>query len=150
MHYIFIALLLAFADPAPPEDLIDKEIIIRNIKSPKGIFIISVYNDAAGFPKVGKEEQINKVMVNDTLPHSIKIHVSSEGWYAIAMFQDEDVTGKIKQDKIGVPEEAYGFSNNIHPRVEAPGFAACKFYISKQDTKPLEINLIQPRFHGKL
>jgi uncharacterized protein (DUF2141 family) len=134
---------------AAPED-IEAQVLLRNIKSNKGVFVISFYDDDKSFPKPGKELLTKKIAVNDTLPHLVKIIVPKEGWYAIAMFQDENETGKIKQDKVGIPEEAYGFSNNVHPRVEAPGFSSCKFYVSKTNNKPIEIRLVQPRFHGKL
>ena len=133
-----------------PSDEVETEILIRNIKGTKGVFVISFYDDEKSFPKVGKELLIEKIAVKDTLPHIAKVKVPKEGWYAIAMFQDENETGKIRQDKVGIPEEPYGFSNNIHPRVEAPSFSSCKFYVSKQQGKPIEIRLIQPHFHGKL
>ncbi len=144
-----LVLLSSFAiSPAVP-NAVEAEVIIHNIKNTKGVFIISFYDDAAAFPKVGKELLIEKVIVRDTLPHTVRVKVPKEGWYAIAMFQDEDENGKIKQDKIGIPEEPYAFSNNIHPRVEAPNFSSCKFYVG-ESVKPIDINLIQPRFGGKL
>jgi uncharacterized protein (DUF2141 family) len=133
---------------APGE--IETQIMIRNIKSPKGFFVISFYNSATDFPKVGKDMHTERIEVLDTLPHTIKVMLPAEGWYAIAMYQDEDSKPKIKQDVIGIPEEPYAFSNNVHPKVEAPGFAACKFYVGKQDNKVMWINLIQPKFHGRL
>lgn len=125
---------------------IETELLIRNVKDSRGDFVISFYDNEGAFPKVGREMLIEKVQVTDTLPHLIKVKVPKEGWYAIAMFQDEDSNGKIKQDKVGIPEEPYAFSNNIHPKVAAPTFALCKFYISKSAAKPQEIRLIQPRF----
>ena len=128
----------------------EAEILIRNIKNTKGNLVISLYDDAAAFPKVGKALLTETVTVRDTMPHLIKVKVPKEGYYAVAMFQDEDDNGKIKQDKVGIPEEPYAFSNNIHPKVAAPTFTLCKFYIGAADSKPIEIRLIQPRFGGKL
>ena len=145
-----LILLISGFTSYPASDEVETEILIRNIKDTKGVFVISFYDDDKAFPKVGKELLIEKVTVKDTLPHTVKVKVPKEGWYAIAMFQDEDENGKIRQDKVGIPEEPYAFSNNIHPRVEAPSFSSCKFYVSRQQEKPIEIRLIQPRFHGKL
>src|ERR1035441_5626421 len=77
------------------------ELVLCNIKSPKGVFVISFYNDEKSFPKPGREAFTEKVIVKDTVVHTVKFKLPAEGWYAIAMFQDEDETGKIKQDKIG-------------------------------------------------
>jgi len=149
---LLFSLILLFSGFTLPvtSDEVETEILICNIKGTKGVFVISFYDDEKAFPKAGKELLIEKVIVKDTLPHTVKVKVPKEGWYAIAMFQDEDESGKIKQDKVGIPEEPYAFSNNIHPRVEAPSFSSCKFYVGKGDKKPIEIRLIQPRFHGKL
>jgi uncharacterized protein (DUF2141 family) len=149
---LFILLIVFFSSfrvPSIASTEFETEIVVRNIKDTRGVFIISFYDDAAAFPKVGKELLTEKVIVKDTLPHVIKVKVPKEGWYAIAMFQDEDENGKIKQDKIGIPEEPYAFSNNIHPRIEAPSFSSCKFYVGNT-AKPIDISLIQPRFQGKL
>jgi uncharacterized protein (DUF2141 family) len=127
---------------AAPET--EVEVVLSNIRNPKGIFVISFYNNSKSFPKPGKEAFTEKVEVNDTLPHAVKIKLPAEGWYAIAMFQDEDKIGKIKQDEIGIPLEAYGFSNNIHPKTRAPSFTACKFYAGANGNSPIDIRLIQP------
>lgn len=150
---LFISLIVFFSSfviPSATPSEVEAEIIIRNIKTPRGVFVISFYDDAAAFPKVGKELLIEKVMVKDILPHTVRVKVPKEGWYAIAMFQDEDGNGKIKQDRIGIPQEPYAFSNNIHPRVKAPSFSSCKFYVGGGTSKAIEINLIQPRFQGRL
>ena len=149
---LLTALIFFFSSltmPSHPNE-IETEVLIRNIKGTKGVFVISFYDDEKAFPKVGKELLTEKVEVKDTFPHTIHVKVPKEGWYAIAMFQDEDLNGKIKQDRVGIPEEPYAFSNNIHPRVEAPTFSICKFYVGKEASKPIEIRLIQPRFHGRL
>lgn len=153
MHPILFSTLIllnSFFYTSPKQDELETEVLIRNIKNTKGVFVISFYNDEKAFPKPGKELLTQKVEVKDTLPHMVKIKVPKEGWYAIAMFQDEDENGKIKQDKVGIPMEPYAFSNNIHPHLEAPNFTACKFFVSHTEPKPMEIRLIQPKFKGKL
>jgi uncharacterized protein (DUF2141 family) len=133
--------------PAPQPEV---EVVLSNIKSAKGVFVISFYNDDKSFPKPGHEAFTEKVIVKDTLVHTVKIKLPAEGWYAIAMFQDENETGKIKQDEIGIPLEAYGFSNNVHPKTSAPKFAACRFYVGAVTNAPVAIRLIQPKLFKKL
>jgi uncharacterized protein (DUF2141 family) len=150
---VLLPLLLMFgfinAAPPPPNNGPEVEVELKNIKTPKGVFVISFYNDEKAFPKPGKEALTEKINVHDTLPHTYKFKLPSEGWYAIAMFQDEDETGKIKQDKIGIPLEAYAFSNNIHPKTGPPSFASCKFYATVSKCAKVAINLIQPFFQKK-
>jgi len=145
---ILVLLLCALvgAQSFKPVEQPEIEVVLKNIKSPHGVFIISFYNDDKAFPKPGKDAFTEKVMVHDTLQHTVKIKLPATGWYAVAMFQDEDGTGKIKQDKIGIPLEPYGFSNNIHPKTAAPTFSACKFFVRQNDNAPLIISLIHPKF----
>jgi uncharacterized protein (DUF2141 family) len=150
MYPLLLLHLLFSLHTAVSNDGVETEVLIRNIKSPQGTFVISLYDDSAAFPKVNKELLTETVTVKDTLPHLIRIKVPKEGWYAIAMYQDVDGNGKIKQDKVSIPQEPYAFSNNIHPKVAAPTFTLCKYYIAKQKSVPAEIRLIQPKFGGKL
>ena len=150
MHPILLLYWLSCQFMSIKTEQKEAEILIRNIRQTKGSFVISLYDDPAAFPKVGKALLTETVTVRDTLPHLVRVRVPKEGWYAVAMFQDEDENGKIKQDKVGIPEEPYAFSNNIHPKVAAPTFTLCKFYIGTPESKPIEIRLIQPRFGGKL
>ena len=153
MNSIFYAsvfmIFSAFLSSHPSQETVEVEVIIRNIKSPKGQFIISFYNNPSNFPKVGKDILTEKVEVNDTLPHHIKVRLPAEKWYAIAMYQDEDGKPRIKQDILGVPQEPYAFSNNMHPKVAAPTFEACRFYVDLGANKPIDISLIHPHLEIK-
>jgi uncharacterized protein (DUF2141 family) len=145
---LYITFSIFFGSYDKPSTEKEVEVTLSNIKTPKGVFVISVFNDDKTFCKAGKELLIQKVAVNDTSTRTVSIKVPQEGWYAIALFQDEDQNGKIKQDKIGFPLEAYAFSNNVKPKTSAPPFSACKFYVG--DKKPsLFIRLIQPIFKRK-
>lgn len=143
---LFSVSSLGFSYPLPEPEV---EVVLSNIKTPKGVFVISFYDNDASFPKPGKEAFTERVMVKDTVTHTVKFKLPAEGWYAVAMFQDEDETGKIKQDKIGIPLEAYAFSNNIHPKTGPPAFSACKFYVGGNGSAPIAIKLIQPKLFHK-
>lgn len=143
MYFMLLLALLFGRHPQPPANEAEIEVVVSNIKNPKGVLVISLYNDSRAFPKAGREYLTQKAALNDTLPHHVLIKVPAESWYAIAMFQDELQQGKIKQDGLGVPEEPYGFSNNIHPKTSAPSFSACKFYAGGNTRTVANIRLIQ-------
>ena len=152
MRIIFLLSLIFILSGARsfyPVNQAEIEVVLNNIKNARGVFVISFYNDAKSFPKPGKDAFTEKVRVNDTMARSVKFKLPAAGWYAIAMFQDEDESGKIKQDKIGYLLEAYAFSNNVRPKLAAPGFAACKFYVSENNNSPFIISLIQPKIGRK-
>jgi uncharacterized protein (DUF2141 family) len=49
------------------------------------------------------------------------------GTYAVAAFQDQHGTGKITKNWLGIPTEAYGFSNDATATISAPSFQAASF-----------------------
>jgi len=62
------------------------------------------------------------------------------GSYAVAIFHDENSDGVCNTNFLGIPEEGYGFSNNIKPLLSAPTFDEAKVSV-KKDTE-IEIHLI--------
>jgi uncharacterized protein (DUF2141 family) len=49
------------------------------------------------------------------------------GTYAVAAFQDQHGTGKITKNWLGIPTEAFGFSNDAAATISAPSFQAASF-----------------------
>jgi uncharacterized protein (DUF2141 family) len=58
------------------------------------------------------------------------------GTYGLSVFQDEDNSGKLRFNVIGVPKEGYGFSNNLS-LMRAPTFREAQFTVADQDTTVL-------------
>ncbi len=49
------------------------------------------------------------------------------GTYALAVFHDENMNGKLDTNWLGIPTEGYGFSNDVKALKGAPSFSACRF-----------------------
>lgn len=58
------------------------------------------------------------------------------GIYGLSVFQDEDNSGKLRLNMVGVPKEGYGFSNNL-AMMRAPTFREAQFTVADQDTNVL-------------
>lgn len=43
-----------------------------------------------------------------------------------------------QKNALGIPQEGYGFSNDVHPTFSAPSFGACKFHF---DSGALEMQI---------
>ncbi|MFZ1889339.1 MAG: DUF2141 domain-containing protein [Candidatus Binataceae bacterium] len=93
----------------------------------KGLVKCAIYNSADGFPTdrskitqnaAGKVTGNSAVCVFKGLP---------PGTYAIAAFQDEDGTGEMRKNMLGLPQEVYGFSNDARATLSAPSFQAAAF-----------------------
>lgn len=64
----------------------------------------------------------------------IKLNDLEYGEFAIAGFQDVNSDGKCNTNFLGIPEEPYGFSNDIKPTLRAPTFKECKFVYDEGKT----------------
>ncbi|HXW83304.1 MAG TPA: DUF2141 domain-containing protein [Candidatus Binataceae bacterium] len=62
------------------------------------------------------------------------------GTYAIVVFQDEDLTGKMRNNFIGMPQEGFGFSQNPVVRLSAPTFTDASFkYDGNHQNLPIQL-----------
>jgi uncharacterized protein (DUF2141 family) len=57
------------------------------------------------------------------------------GVYAIRLFHDENDNGRLDTNLLGVPVEAYGFSNDARAIFGAPDFQSAKFLFESQQRK---------------
>jgi uncharacterized protein (DUF2141 family) len=62
------------------------------------------------------------------------------GEYAVKCFHDENSNGILDSNSMGVPVEAYGFSNNVPANFGPPAYDAAKFIFNK-DKQIIEIKL---------
>ena len=100
-------------------------VTVDGMRSTKGDIRLSIYDSAAQWPDNappgrGGVEKVRgpTVVFRFDLP---------PGVYAINGFHDENGTGKFETNFLGLPEEGYFFSNNVHPFLSAPSFASASF-----------------------
>ena len=62
------------------------------------------------------------------------------GTYAITVLDDEDSNDRMKYNLLRMPQEGYGFSNNIKPVLKCPPYEKCTFRVGKGHTR-LEIEI---------
>lgn len=111
---------------------------ITNILNKNGDMKIGLYNKAEDFSKIDKfyKEVIIKIS-SKTIKY--KFTNIPNGTYAIAIFHDENQNGKIDKNILGMPQEGYGFSNNIRPSFRSANFEESKFELNK--SKVLSIKM---------
>lgn len=54
------------------------------------------------------------------------------GDYAIKLFLDKNGNHKLDKNRLGIPKEPYGLSNNVRPRFSMPKWKALKFTVGKK------------------
>jgi len=114
-----------FAQPSGKATLIVK---ITGLHSEKGQVKIALFNSAetwlGDFPKYNTTIAVNSQSV------SWKLGDVPYGDYGIAVFHDENKNGKMDKNFLGIPQEPYGFSNNMRVTFGAPSWDRSKFVVA--------------------
>jgi len=122
------------AQPAGRATLILK---ITGFRSEKGQVRIAVFNAPEKWP----EEPIYSSTIDVNGEAVVwRINDVPYGDYAVAVFHDENRNGKMDKNLLGMPLEAYGFSNNVRVTFGAPKWENTKFAV-KTLTKEVSIEV---------
>ena len=112
---------------------------ISNIQKIKGEIKIGVFNQDTNFLKEGFAIKNYSIKV-DKNTAVITITDLPKGEYAITMYHDENSDNECNRNFMGIPKEAYAFSNNFKPKFGPPKFKDCKFELL--ENKTLNIKMI--------
>ncbi len=99
-----------------------------NLPNDKGRVACIIFNQPDGFPRDRSKsvQRVRAPIQNESGTCDFK--GLSPGTYAIAAFHDEYETGKMKTNFLGMPQEAFGFSNDAKPSaLTPPPFSAASF-----------------------
>jgi uncharacterized protein (DUF2141 family) len=126
-----------FVRSRPSVDPCIIHVIVHNLRSDRGTVVVSLFNNADGFPKMDRAYKVSTVkIVNrtavaefDTLP---------SGVYGIAVFHDENANGKMDTNFFGIPKEGVGASNGAKGHFGPPKFSDAAFRL---DSKSKNIDI---------
>jgi uncharacterized protein (DUF2141 family) len=109
-------------------------VLIGPLRNSKGHLLISLFNSADKFPddasgavksKKVKVDKTNQKIIFDNVPF---------GEYAIVFLHDENDSGDMDTNMMGIPQEGYGASNNAVNTFSAPKYKEAKFRLSSTNT----------------
>jgi uncharacterized protein (DUF2141 family) len=89
---------------------------------------MALYDDERNFLQEGKS--IKGVVLEVADQSKSVIHRETKlpfGSYALAVYQDLNGDGRLNKNKLGIPAEPYGFSNNVKSKWRSPKFAEAVF-----------------------
>jgi uncharacterized protein (DUF2141 family) len=105
---------------------------VESIPESKGEIRIAVFDSQNTYER--KEDPVHAVVVpvdeqtitwsDDSLPH---------GNYAIAVYHDKNTNGELDTNLIGIPKEAYGFSNNARGKFGPASWEDAKFTVDSDN-----------------
>lgn len=103
-----------------------------NLATPKagGTIAVAIYGDAEDF--AASRNPVRTVVVPSAgVSTRTVIRGLAPGRYAVAVFHDVDGNGDLTLWPIGLPREAYGFSNNARGRFGPPAWTAAAFALTE-------------------
>ena len=116
---------------------------VTGARNATGAIRAVLYQDADGFPenpsKVYRREQA--AIDPQTLSADIVFDDIPQGTYAVAVFHDENMNGKLDKNFVGAPKEGYGASNNPKKRMGPPSFEEAKLSVNDAEHS-IQIKLI--------
>jgi uncharacterized protein (DUF2141 family) len=105
---------------------------VTGIKPLKGDLYITL-NQRPEYFQVPDSALVKRIIKVDKETQAVIFDKVQEGRYAIAVYHDENLNGKMDANEIGIPREGYGFSNN--PKIIGrPRFEQAAFDFSRNDT----------------
>jgi len=137
MRLIFniISLLLLIS---PQNNFYRVTVTISGLKPLKGDLYISLHNRPEYFQVADSAFMKKKITVNEET-ESFSFENVPDGRYAIAIYHDENLNGKLEVNELGIPREGYGFSNS-NKVAGRPKFDQAAFDLRRNDT--IVINMI--------
>lgn len=130
---------MSFTNPTKAQPAGQATIILKvtGFRSEKGQVRIAVFNSPEKWP----EEPVYSSTIDVNSQAVIwKINDVPYGDYAVAVFHDENRNGKMDKNVLGIPLEAYGFSNNVRVTFGPPKWENTKFVV-KSSTKDVSIEV---------
>jgi uncharacterized protein (DUF2141 family) len=113
---------------------------LNGLDSTKGSLRYLLFNSSEGFPDhAEKSLKQGSVSADHT---ELKISDIPPGSYAFTIFHDENDNNKLDTNFIGIPKEAFGFSNNPKILFGAPSFEKCEFEVKEDKTITIEMKRI--------
>jgi len=113
--------------PDPPVLRID----ISNVRNRNGVILLSVYSSQNEYPyKPFRTYEVKK----DSLNHgniTAFIRDLKPGTYAMCLLDDENRSGGMEYNFIGVPLEGFGFANNVRALIKRPDYDRCLFTLKE-------------------
>ena len=98
---------------------------VTDLRNKKGQLIFGIFKSADGFPKVAARALVWQV--KDATADPVFTATLPPGRYAASVLHDENRSGDMDVNALGIPTEGYGVTNNPKPHFRAATFEEATF-----------------------
>jgi uncharacterized protein (DUF2141 family) len=112
---------------------------ILNIKNSTGTVACALFESPVGFPIEFLRSATNVMVIKIRKTQArCDFEDIPPGTYAMAVIHDENMNGKLDTNRLGIPREGYGFSNDAKGWLGPPSFSATSF---RYDGRNLDLTM---------
>jgi uncharacterized protein (DUF2141 family) len=137
-----LALMLAPLLSAQSSNASTITVRIVKARNARGEIRVALFQSGKGFP--GDASTALRTQEAQIDPQTLSAQVIfvgiPPGAYAVSVFHDENMNGKLDKNLVGMPKEGYGASNNPGKKMRPPNFDEAKFSLNSKQL--VEISLI--------
>ncbi|MCU0456645.1 MAG: DUF2141 domain-containing protein [Bacteroidales bacterium] len=119
----------------------DIELTITGLESTKGQIVIGIFKDDPSFQK---EEAFRSLTFpkKDILNGEMKVAFKMEpGLWGISLLDDENSSGLMEYNFLGIPKEGFGFSDYFTSGFSKPKFQSFSFTLEKDQKKKVTVKV---------
>jgi uncharacterized protein (DUF2141 family) len=140
---LVILLLGAAFDGEAQSETATLTIRVTGVRNNKGRIVLALFQGEAGFPGDASKAVRSQQAEIEARTQSAQFVLPGVpyGQYAVSVFHDENMNGKLDKNFVGAPKEGYGASNNPRKRMGPPPFEEAKFSLN-QPAQSIEIKLM--------
>ena len=111
------------------------ELTITGLRNTTGQIVIGVFKDDSTFQK--ENAFLSKSFKKENIiDGKMEVTFSLEaGVWGLSLLDDENMSGLMEYNFIGIPKEGFGFSDYYHTGLTKPKFDAFKFTLEKEKRK---------------
>ena len=113
------------------------QVTVTHIKGQKGDIIVGVFDNDENFLKKPVDSKMIKASGDSV---TIVFENLKPGKYAVSVIHDANNNKDLDKNKLGIPKEGFGFSNNVMGSMGPPTFERAQFDLAS-DQKDLDIDI---------
>lgn len=138
--FIFFALFVVGPTPGLSGSTGNLVVNISGFPSSDGFAMVALHNSEKSY-KGGEASAVakTKTMVVDQKVQVVFTNLSY-GSYGVSLYHDENGSGQMEKNAMGIPKEAYGFSNNAKGFFGKPKYKDVVFQLNSAEMQ-IAINL---------
>ncbi len=109
----------------------DLTVMVKGLENDDGMVRIALSDSEEGYTSGGRPFRRAAVPIQNGIARYTFTDIPY-GEYAVKVYHDEDDDEELDTGMFGIPEEAYGFSNNATASFGPPDFEDAKFHFKKR------------------